>query len=189
MAKKLHTDIESTKKNFESLFEWTSAERPWEPKSKAWYVYYSLFFLVFIVYAVFRGQYLLMLMIVSFVFLWFIQGATPPEESKHIITTLGIKTLNKLFKWRSIKYFWFSLKGNYAFLHLDVIDKEFTTGDRIHRLSLLVDPNDMSKIFKVVNRFADYGNQQEVGYNIITRAVNGEYIDIIDFLPNDKEED
>ncbi|MCA9381182.1 hypothetical protein KC678_02865 [Candidatus Dojkabacteria bacterium] len=182
MTKKLHTDIGKAKKNFESIFEWTSAERPWEPKQRAWYVYYSLFFLVFIAYAALRGQYLLMLMIISFVFLWFIQGATPPQESKHIITTLGIKTFNKLFKWNSIKYYWFSIKGEYAFLNLDVIDKEFTSGHRVHRLSLLINPNDMEKLFEILSKYIDYGNHEEVAYNVMTRAINGKYIDIFNFL-------
>ncbi len=185
MKKKLHTSL-SKKKNspFEKLFEWRSDERMWSPKDRAWYISYSLFFLVFIAMAALLEAYILMVAIIAFVFLWFTQAAVPPEKVTNTITSLGIKTYDKLFKWRKIKYFWFSYKRDVFFLNLDIVDEAFTSGNRVHRLALIIEEDKLEEVFNILVEFIEYPNKAEITYNFITQALNGTYLDVTHFLPD-----
>ncbi len=185
MAKFLHTNLSKNKGPFEKLLEWTSDERIWNPKDRLWYVSYSIFFLVLIGLAALLEYYIVIIAILAFVFLWFTQAAVPPEKLTTQITSLGIKTYGKLFKWRNIKFYWFSIKEDRFLLNLDIVDEEFTSGDRVHRLSLIIFEKDMEKIFNNLVEYIEYGERNEVNYNIISRALHGKYLDITEFLPED----
>src|SRR5260221_4523155 len=83
---KLHTEINTiTEIPIEYIYSWSVPERHWEPKDKAWYVIYAFFFLVIMVFLLMLGEYLLMLAVLAFLFLWFVQGSTPPLIVEHVI--------------------------------------------------------------------------------------------------------
>ena len=184
---RLHTKIK-TKALFNKLFEWTEDERKWSQKDRLWYISYTLFFLLLIAISALLQSYFLMVAIIAFTFLWFIQAAIPPEKITNTVTSLGVKTYGKLFKWKNIKFFWFSFKGETYFLNLDIIDEVFTSGKRVHRLSLILDKSKLNELFNILVDYIEYGEQSEIHYNIITRALYGVHIDVATFL-NIKPED
>lgn len=182
---KLHTSLkgdDKKKKAFDVLYEWTEDERMWSQKDRAWYISYTLFFLVIMAMAAIWRSYVFIVTIMAFMFLWFTQAAIPPEKITTRITTLGIKTYGKIFKWKNIKFFWFSFKGDVLFLNLDIVDEAFTSGHRVHRLALIIPNSEMVNIFEVLVDKIEYGDKTEVNYNIISRALHGTYIDITEFL-------
>lgn len=188
---KLYTTI--TKSNekdfiFTKLYSWESPERDWFPKGREWYVLYSFFFVVIIAIAAILQEYLLIMAVLAFVFLWFIQGATPPQIAEHVITTIGIRTFDKLYKWKNIKHFWFSVKGNTIFLNLDLIDIE-NNPEHIRTLSLIVNPNEDISIFDTLIKYVDYGDKKEISFNPLTKLVHGHYVHISTYLPEDTFEE
>ncbi len=186
MKPKLFTEIDP-ENPFTKLFTWESPERMWSPKTKQWYVSYSFFFVVIIGLLALVSEYVLIVAVVAFVFLWFIQGAIPPQIVEHTITTLGIRSFNKLFRWRNIKHFWFSEKENTKFLNLEVAEDE--NPNYVKRVSLIVNDGDDKEIFKILIQYLDYGEREEIGFNPLMRLIHGRHVEVSEYLPKSKEDE
>lgn len=169
---------------FERLFTWQSPERAWEPKERQWYVLYSLFFVLIILITIILSEYLLTLAIIAFVFLWFTHASIPPDTVEHTVTSLGIKTFDKLYKWNQIKHYWFSIKENVHYLHLDIIEN-LDKPDFMRRLSLIISTEDEEDLFFLLLERVDYGDKDEISFNILTKILHGNHIDISKYLPDE----
>ncbi|MDQ6986168.1 MAG: hypothetical protein Q9M91_02455 [Candidatus Dojkabacteria bacterium] len=202
--KQLHTKLEKSKSNkdtekkvvdisedkdleqeksvtpFTVIYSWSSRERYWELKDRAWFVTYSFFFVILIAIAVMLNYILLAGAIISFVFLWFIQASIEPETVIHEITPLGIKTYDKLFKWKDIQHFWFSEKHGIRYVHLDVPDS--SSSDRLKRFTLLVEERGDQDIFEVLIRNLDYADTESAGINIFSSFIHGRFLPISEYL-------
>lgn len=181
---RLFTSI-SGSKVFEKLYSWEAPEREWSRKDRGWYVAYSLFFILVIAFAAILNEFIFIIAVIAFTFLWFTQAAIPPEIVEHTLTTLGVRTYGKIFKWKNIKHFWFGRRNGIMFLHFEIVDEETFNTTRIQRLSLIIHDEDEEKIFKILINYVDYGDRDEVGYNILTKMINGVYIDISKYLPEE----
>ena len=180
MKTKLFTDMGSSDSLFTKLFEWESPERHWLPKEKSWYVTYSLFFVLLILVSVLIGEYILVVAIIAFAFLWFVQGSTPPSMVQHTITTLGVKTYDKLYKWKNIKHYWFSESKSGKLLNLEIVDDN--KPDFVKRLSLVLNKGDDVSVFTAMNKFADYGDKDEIGFNILDQLTHGKHVPLDSYL-------
>lgn len=178
----LFTNLEEKEILFKQLLRWQSPDRHWEAKSKAWYVSYSLFFIILIAINVILENFFFVVLIITFAFLWFLQATVPPVITEHSITTLGIRTYGKVFKWKSIKHFWFSNKAGVIYLNLEILDEYFTKSDRIQRLSIIIDETILEKLFNMLISRINYGDKSEVAYNFLDRVSVGRYIDISNFI-------
>lgn len=171
---------------FAKLYTWEAPERVWKPKARSWYVSYSLFFVVVIAFLALIGEFILIIAILAFVFLWFIQGAVPPQIVETTITTLGVRTFNRLFRWRNIKKFWFSKKDDHKFLHLEVSEDDNPRFTK--RVSLVLNGDIDMEIFQILVQYSDYGEKNELGYNPLMKILHGTYIEVSNYLPENKEE-
>lgn len=179
---KLHTTIDN-QNILNTLYSWEAPERQWQRKTREWYVIYSTIFVFLIGIATILQEVILIFAIIAFVFLWFTQAAVSPEIVTHKITSIGIKTYGKIFRWKDIQHYWLSTKGGTMFLHLEIEDEEFTKNEeRTQRLSLLINPEDEETIFYTLLQYVDYGDKNEIGYNFITERLSGKYVDITKFL-------
>lgn len=185
---KLHTKIE-TKNPIEYLYSWKSPERLWKEKDKSWYVVYSFFFTVVIALLAMMGEWVLIVAILGFAFLWFVQGSVAPLIIEHTISTIGIKTYNKLYKWHEIKCFWFSYKNEGLILNLDLYSENNPDAVFKRRISLIIDEKDMHHLFDLLFDYIEYGAVEEVGVNILTELIYGKYIDIEEFMAKPLEEE
>lgn len=177
----LYTNLgQETEGVFKKVYEWDAPERQWTPKSKAWYVIYSLFFVSVIFIAALIQEYIFILAIIAFAFLWFVQGSIAPEIAHYTITSMGVKMLEKLYRWDDIKHFWFSIKSDTVYLNLEISDNP--DSDIIKRYPLIINPEDMQKIFDILILNCDYGDKDEVSYNIFTNFISGKYFDISEFM-------
>jgi len=179
MVKKLFTSIED-ENPFKKLYSWISPERHWVKKERGWYISYSLFFVILIAFLAMLQEYLLILAVLAFVFLWFVQGATPPQIIEHTITSLGIRTFDTFYKWRDIKHFWFSKKSGIIYLNLETV--EDSKPDLTKRICLLVNDNQDEDIFKILILHLDYGDKKEIGYSPILQLLHGEYFNSDKYL-------
>lgn len=187
MAKKLFTQIDPKDEYvFAKVYEWTAPDRHWEPRSRAWYVVYSFFFTVLIAIAALIGEYILIVAIIAFVFLWFVQASIPPEIMKHVITNIGIKTHEKLYKWKDIMHFWFSIKDGVKVLNL-VIKPSPGSKASPKTISILLNNEEQDdELFRILINNVDYGDTDEIGYNIISQLIHGRHLDISTYLPEDQ---
>jgi hypothetical protein len=176
----LFTKLEEDKNVFKNLYTWAAPERYWEKKDKAWYVGYSLVFVLIILVLAVLGEFIMILGVLAFMFLWFAQAYIPPRIVEHSITTIGIRAYEKLYKWSEINNFWFSRKNGVVLLHLEqpIENSKVTT-----RVTLIIDDeNEDEQVFEILMRFIEYGRKDEVGYNILARIINGEYIEIEKYM-------
>lgn len=178
----LFTNLEEKENLFKNIFSWQSPDRHWEVKGRAWYVSYALFFIILIAINVILQNFFFVVLIISFAFLWFLQATVPPLNTEHSITSLGIRTYGKVFKWKSLNHFWFSNKSGVIYLNLEILDEYFTRSDRVQRLSIIVDETIVEKLFDLLIRRTDYGDKTEIAYNFLDRLNVGRYIDISNFL-------
>lgn len=184
---KLHTEIE-TKNPIEYLYSWKAPERHWKPKDRAWYVIYAFFFTVLVAFLALINEWVLILAVVAFAFLWFVQGSVEPQTTEHIISSVGIKTFNKLYRWNEIKNFWFSQKKDFITLNLDLLDVEKPDAFFKRRLSLIIKNEDIDKIFELLFNFIEYGDPEDVGTNLFTDIVYGKHVSIEEFMIKPIEE-
>jgi hypothetical protein len=176
----LHTSLSEDKNVFKNIYSWTAPERYWEKKGKEWYLAYSLFFVLIVLVLAVLGEFIMILGVLAFMFLWFAQAYIPPKIVEHSITTIGIRAYDKLYKWKEINHFWFSKKNGVIRLHLEqpIENSKVTT-----RVTLIIDDeNEDEQIFEILMKFLDYGRREEVGYNILARIINGQYVEIEKYM-------
>lgn len=172
---------------FKKLIEWDAPERQWTQKTRAWYVVYSLFFVAIIFIGALIQEYIFIVAVIAFAFLWFVQGSMAPLMTTYMITSIGVKIFDKLYKWTEVKHFWFSLKSDTIFLNLEVTENP--DSDYVKRIPLIINPNDMQKIFDILIQYIDYGDRDEVSFNIFTSFVSGKYFDISEFIAIEEDPD
>lgn len=172
---------------FRKLYEWEAPERQWFPKTRAWYVVYAFFFIFIIFIAALLQEYIFIVAIISFSFLWFIQGSIAPQTTLHIITSIGIRAFDQLYKWNDITHFWFSYKGDTLFLNLDIISEDTPNFNR--RIPLIIKKGEDQKIFDLLLPYIDYGDKKEISFNIFTQFINGKYLEISNYMVEEDEDE
>ncbi|MFS8130947.1 MAG: hypothetical protein ACMG57_03130 [Candidatus Dojkabacteria bacterium] len=179
----LHTEINTDPNNvFTKLYVWKAPERYWVPRDRAWFTIYTIFFLLIILIGVLIKEFVFILAVLAFAFLWFINAIIPPQITEHTITTIGMRVFGKLYRWKDIKHFWFSEKDGVVFLNLDFQEDEKKTLTK--RLSLILNDKSQDKdIFAILIKFIDFGEKEEISYSFFTRFTNGEYYEIERYLP------
>lgn len=184
MASNLFTTLEKPNKDrYASLFTWQSRERYWTPKDRAWYVMYASFFVLLIAFAAILQEFIFIIAIVAFVFLWFIQASIPPGILTHSVTKIGLKSYGKLFKWNQIRHFWFSEKHGVKYLHLE-LSEELYDSLSYKRLTILCENDEDYQLFDLLISDVDYGDKDEIGYSILTSITNGKHIDLKEYMPD-----
>jgi hypothetical protein len=176
--------LKKPKQLFNRLYSWSSPEREWEPRNRQWYVLYSLFFILIIFVTVILAEYLLTLAIIAFIFLWFTHASIPPDIMEHTITTIGVKTFDKIYKWKQIKHYWISEKSGIVYLNLDIIENP-EKPDFIRRLSLILNDEDEDEVFYNLLNYLDYGDRDEIGYNIFTKLLHGKHRELSHYLQDE----
>lgn len=184
MATNLFTTLEKPNKDrYATLFTWQSRERYWTPKDRSWYVMYASFFVLLIAFAAILQEFILIIAIVAFVFLWFIQASIPPGILVHSVTKIGIKTFGKLFKWKQIRHFWFSEKHGVKYLHLE-LSEDLYEALPYKRLTMLCENDEDYQLFDLLIGEVDYGDKDEIGYSFLTAITNGKHIDLKEYMPD-----
>lgn len=101
------------------LLVWKISARPYKKRTKEYFTTIaSIVFLIAII-LLFLKEWLLIAVIVSLTFVAYVLASVKPEEVEHKITTWGIVTGEKKYKWEDLMRFWFSKKFSNTLLHID----------------------------------------------------------------------
>lgn len=172
-------DALATEPILEHLFSWRSPERIWEPKTRVWYLAYAAFFLLLILIFAKLGYIIIILGILAFMFLWFVQGTIAPLILEHEITNKGVITNSTLVQWEEMTQFWFAKKGKWLYLHMD-----FPQDAKKPRLTLLLTQEEAQIVFPLIFERLKYATDDSAGYNLLARSIYGVYIPVSGFLPD-----
>jgi len=99
-------DIPENVKVEKVLLEWTSPSRPYKIRSREFYTtILSIAFLLGVILLLLK-EFLLIGVIMAFAFLSYVLATYKPEDARHQITTLGVRTDDKLYEWDKLSNFW-----------------------------------------------------------------------------------
>ena len=102
-----------------TLLIWQAAARPYKKRSREYYTTIaSIVFLVAVI-LLFMKEWLLIAVIISLTFVSYVLASVKPETIEHKITTWGIVTGGKKYKWEECVRFWFSKQFSNTLLHIE----------------------------------------------------------------------
>lgn len=88
------------------LIEWEAPARPYKERTREFYTtILSIAFLLGVILLLLK-EFLLIGVIMAFAFLSYVLATHKPENVTHRLTTLGISTDDKLYKWEEFTQFW-----------------------------------------------------------------------------------
>jgi hypothetical protein len=124
-----------------TLFDWEAPIRFKFPLDMKTYMTTVGLSMIFVVYLAVLGHYGLMASLIALLFFVYVAGTTEPITVKHLITSRGIDTMEKMYEWYMLDQFFFTKKDDEYMLHVDT-KLRFPA-----RLLLVVHKKDISPIF------------------------------------------
>lgn len=124
-----------------SLFEWEAPIRFKFPLDMKTYMIIVGLSMIFVVYLAVLGHYGLMAALIALLFFVYVAGTTEPISVKHILTSRGVDTMDKMYEWYMLDQFFFTKKDDEYMLHIDT-KLRFPA-----RLLLVVHKKDISPLF------------------------------------------
>lgn len=124
-----------------TLFDWEAPIRFKFPLDMKTYMTTVGLSMIFVVYLAVLGHYGLMASLIALLFFVYVAGTTEPITVKHMITTRGVDTMEKMYEWYMLDQFFFTKKDDEYMLHIDT-KLRFPA-----RLLLVVHKKDISPIF------------------------------------------
>lgn len=105
-------------RSIETLLTWKAPGRPFRKRGKEYYLTSLLVTTLIEIIAFLFGQYMLMLLIASFVFLVFVLATIPPHDFTYRLSTEGISMEDHFYLWQELYDFYFKKKEGVETLHV-----------------------------------------------------------------------
>ena len=96
-SKKIHHKEEHSQNDVVTALEWSAPGRPFEKKSKQYYLTALLIMLLVEIILFLFSEYLLMLVVVALVFVSFALASVPPKDFKYRISNEGVQVEDRFF--------------------------------------------------------------------------------------------
>lgn len=151
-----------------TLFDWEAPIRFKFPLDMKTYMTTVGLSMIFVVYLAVLGHYGLMASLIALLFFVYVAGTTEPITVKHLITSRGIDTMEKMYEWYMLDQFFFTKKDDEYMLHIDT-KLRFPA-----RLLLVVHKKDISPIFVLLQDKLLYRDIRKQSW--IEKRNFGEYI-------------
>ena len=94
------------------VLEWRASSRPYKKRHARYFTTVLVIALLISLILFFAGQYLPIAVVISVVFLLYVQSVVPPPEVNYKITTYGIRIDSEMYYWQELGRFWFEEKFN-----------------------------------------------------------------------------
>jgi hypothetical protein len=111
---------ENTTNEVKTLLSWKAPGRPFRKRGKQYYLTSLLIALLVEIILFLFGQYMLMLVVASLLFMAFALASVPPKDFHYRISTEGIMIEDHFFIWQELYDFYFKTHGNEDTLHVGV---------------------------------------------------------------------
>lgn len=95
-----------------AIISWKSPVRVYKARSRRYFIKVALYSLVFILAAIAFGEFFLVGVILSVVFVAFVLALAAPDTIEHRITNMGITSGGRAFLWEELDSFWFDKRGD-----------------------------------------------------------------------------
>ena len=132
------------------LLAWESSARPFKKRGREYFTTIAAIVFLVSVILLFIKELLLIAVIIALMFVSYVLATVEPEKIKHKITTRGIKTGDKTYKWEDFSRFWFVEKWGHVILNIDLF-RGFPS-----RLQLLLGNLKKTQLRKVIEKYLLY---------------------------------
>ena len=102
-----------------SLLKWQASERPFKKRDKEFFTTVAAIAVLLAVIMLFIKEWMAIGVIAALVFVGYVLATVEPEKTEHEITTRGVVTGGKLYKWEELVSFWFSEKWKDKLLNVE----------------------------------------------------------------------
>ena len=107
-----------SKHSVETLFSWKAPGRPFRKRGKEYYLTTLLAAVLIEIILFLFGQYMLMTVVVSFLFLSFVLVSTPPHDFTYRLSTEGVAIEDHFYLWQELYDFYFKKKQGTETVHI-----------------------------------------------------------------------
>jgi len=101
--------------------EWTAPGRPFQKRTKQFYLTALLIMLLIEIILFLFSQYLLMVVVVSLVFVGFALATVPPKDFHYRVSTEGIMIEDRFFLWKELYDFYFKKVDGVETVHVRTV--------------------------------------------------------------------
>ncbi len=129
------------------VLKWKAAARPFKKRNREFFTTVGAIVILVSVILLFVREFLLIAVILSFAFVSYVLASVEPEEAEHIVTTRGVRTGGRFFRWDDLGRFWFEAKFNKKMVVIE------TLVSFPGRILMLVDKKEEEKLKKVLNKY------------------------------------
>jgi len=140
------------------LLKWQSAARPFKKRDREVFLTTGAIVGLISVILLFVKEFLLIAVILSLYFVFWVLNTVSPEKVEHLITNKGIKTGGQLYKWEELTQFWFSQKWNKTILNVET--KKMLPG----RLLMLLGP-EKAEVKKILGKYLKFEKPEDSWLN------------------------
>ena len=137
------------------LYRWKAPVRPFKKRDREYYTTIAAIAFLIIIILGFLREFLLIAVVVAFAFVSYVLAAVKPEETEHQLTSRGIRTANKLYRWSDLRRYWFSEKYGQAMVMIQTV--VLFPG----QLLMLLSGTDKEKVRKILNERLPYEQPEQ----------------------------
>lgn len=91
----------------EVYLTWMSPSRLFKKRDKEYFTNVGAIVFLLAVILVFAREFALIAALFAVVFFVYVTSTVPPEEIRHILTSLGLETGGSFYRWEDLQDFWF----------------------------------------------------------------------------------
>ncbi|OGY17970.1 MAG: hypothetical protein A2900_00745 [Candidatus Chisholmbacteria bacterium RIFCSPLOWO2_01_FULL_50_28] len=137
------------------FYRWKAPVRPFKKRDREYYTTIAAIAFLIIIILGFLREFLLIAVVVAFAFVSYVLAAVKPEETEHQLTSRGIRTANKLYRWSDLRRYWFSEKYGQAMVMIQTV--VLFPG----QLLMLLSGTDKEKVRKILNERLPYEQPEQ----------------------------
>lgn len=138
-----------------SLLKWQAPVRPFKKRDKEFFTTMAAIAFLLAVIFLFLKEWMAIAVIISVVFVGYVLATVPPEMVWHEITTRGLVTGGKTYRWEELEFFWFSKKWKDAILHIGT-NLKFPG-----KLMFLLGDQEQKKVKQILQKYIEYEVPEE----------------------------
>jgi len=132
------------------LYRWKAPVRPFKKRDRDYYTTIAAIAFLIIIILGFLREFLLIAVVIAFAFVSYVLAAVKPEETEHQLTSRGIRTADKLYRWADLRRYWLSEKYGQAMVMVQ------TAMLFPGQLLMLLPEADKEKVRKILNEHLPY---------------------------------
>lgn len=128
------------------LAQWEAPSRPYKKRNREYYTTVASIVFLLAVILLLLKEFLLVGVIITFAFVSYALSSVQPGNTNHQITTKGVRTEDRLFKWETLTNFWLQEKWGQEIMII------MTKLNLPSHIMMIIEPQKRDKIIKSVGQ-------------------------------------